>query len=618
MSRHHDHFDDDYDDDERDYPRARAGRERHAHDEDEGAGINKKEVNRFASDAFKQSAKALDATEIGKTKKLFGLFEVDAGIIAWAGSIYNVASDYASQYLAPKAFNIVKKYGPRAGLVGEQVQTAAAIASIGSTAAIKAGGYFGPIWESYASQRQERAHLARELAGVLDQLKGNHSVGALYSVKQGENELIFAQRKRMATIANTTNLGNWIDLGINAGANLTLDVKRFHSIWTEKANVTEAEMKARALKRAKELELQAETGAVGDASQGKHLLGLLVNSSVPQLADRVKRSGEHKLKNGLQPYSALEMILELNKQVSSKPDARSFDVPRGFQSKGARESYPLEEYLMRICIQHQKDMADIDPEHSEIREALRDDLAEVVKPIAAAIRKGDLSTMALVRLIGEGKIIKKHGRAIADPQDVIELIKHEAPRQSAYAPVNPAEYYQDVAFSRAQLKAAIKSLDGDEKLSFTAMFPDTVLAEAGMDKKEIKAMREATMKHYDTMLSEAMLGLNGKTDEQLKAEGLVKKEIEHVRKAAQLIQEKGEEAMHDLKSSPVNDRGVEHLLANVAVHQPQYMGTLRATGREALAHRAANNNERADNDNDFAEREAARRNGTDGEHVYRE
>jgi hypothetical protein len=344
-----------------------------------------------------------------------------------------------------------------------------------------AGGYFGPIWESYASQRQERAHLARELAGVLDQLKGNHSVGALYSVKQGENELIFAQRKRMATIANTTNLGNWIDLGINAGANLTLDVKRFHSIWTEKANVTEAEMKARALKRAKELELQAETGAVGDASQGKHLLGLLVNSSVPQLADRVKRSGEHKLKNGLQPYSALEMILELNKQVSSKPDARSFDVPRGFQSKGARESYPLEEYLMRICIQHQKDMADIDPEHSEIREALRDDLAEVVKPIAAAIRKGDLSTMALVRLIGEGKIIKKHGRAIADPQDVIELIKHEAPRQSAYAPVNPAEYYQDVAFSRAQLKAAIKSLDGDEKLSFTAMFPDTVLAEAGMD-----------------------------------------------------------------------------------------------------------------------------------------
>lgn len=116
MSRHHDHFDDDYDDDERDYPRARAGRERHAHDEDEGAGINKKEVNRFASDAFKQSAKALDATEIGKTKKLFGLFEVDAGIIAWAGSIYNVASDYASQYLAPKAFNIVKKYGPRPNL----------------------------------------------------------------------------------------------------------------------------------------------------------------------------------------------------------------------------------------------------------------------------------------------------------------------------------------------------------------------------------------------------------------------------------------------------------------------------------------------------------------------
>lgn len=596
MSKHRQDYDD-YDD------------ERHSHDD--GAPISKRDVNRLAENAFKQGGKAFANEEIGKTKKLFGLFNVDAGIVAWFGTIYNVAADYGSRELAPRAYNLVKHYGERAGLKGNALANAAAVASIGSTVVLKTAGYFGPIWESYSAQRSERAQLARTLAPVLDDIKGNHSVGALFSIKQSENEVIFAQRKRLTTIAHTTNLGNFIDLGLNAGANLALDLSRFHAVWHEKANVTEAQMLARKAKAQKEIEAQAESGTIGDANQFKHVVGAFVNTSVPQLAEYIKRSGEHKLNKGLQPYSALDMILELNKQVTSKPDARSFEVPRSFQSsRGSREQYPLEEYLMRICIQHQKDMADIDTEHSEIREALREDLAAAVKPIATAIRKGDMSVMGLVRLVGEGKIIKKHGRAIAAAEDIAELIKDEAPKQAAYTPVNPAEYYQDVAFSRAQLKAAIKSLEGDEKLSFVAMFPDAVLAETGMEQKEIKAMRDATMKHYDTMLSEAMLGLNAKTDEQLKTEGLAKKEVEHVRRAAKLIGKQGVEAIHDLKSSPVNDHGVEQLLANVTVHQPTYMGTLLKQGREALADRAVN-------DNEHAEREERRRTGTHDEQIHR-
>jgi hypothetical protein len=42
------------------------------------------------------------------------------------------------------------------------------------------------------------------------------------------------------------------------------------------------------------------------------------------------------------------MIIELDKQVMAKPDASSFTTP-GRDG----DSYPLEEYLMRILIQHQ-------------------------------------------------------------------------------------------------------------------------------------------------------------------------------------------------------------------------------------------------------------------------
>lgn len=546
--------------------------------------ITKGEVNRFARDAFTQGADALANAEIGKTKKVFG-FEVDAGIADWFDSIYNLGADYLSTELAPRASGLVHQFGHKVGLSGNKLQNAAVAADIGSTFMLKTARYFSEIVAAHKTQYRERAQLARKLAPVLDEIKGGHSLASLYSVSQADNEVIYAHRQRLAKIANTTNMSNWVNLAVKAGPNLMMDWKRFKLTWNEKRHVTEAEMLHREQQERvkQQLVVGEETGQAHVAADSgpKNLLRMIVNTSSPQLAGRLERSGQHRLNTTLQPYSALEMILELNEQVASKPDARQFQLPHAFnQSSHYRDECSLEEYLMRIFIQHQKEMADISPNHTEIREALREDLAAVVKPMAAALRKGDMSVMSLVRLVGEGRVVKKQGRGIAAPDDVMMLIKREAPKQSTYANVDPAEYYKDAPFTRSQFKAALKSLDGEEKLSFAAMFPDAILAEAGMSKKEIKHVREATLKGYDQMLAEAIVGLDA--DAKLKKDAMAESEARHVHQASVNIQEAGVEAVKEFKANSTDEGSPIRILGNAIVSNPQNLGRLVKAGHEQM------------------------------------
>lgn len=584
----------DYDDEveEREEHHREVERQRREREREKAETQDRKEVNNFAQDAFKKSAQALSEAELGKTKKIFGLFEVDAGIAAYANTIYNMGSDFLAHKLAPKAATLVERYGSRAGIPEGKLQTAGTLAHIASTIALKAGGYVGPLFESLSAQRAERARLARAIAPVLDEIRGNHSVRAFRNIGESENEIIFAHKKRMAKIASSHNVSNIIDLAVNSGTNLMLDIKGFAASWKDKRVVTTQDVQRQ--QHQQQLELQAKA-AQGDG-QGRYIASGLLNTTVPQLLDRYQRTSEHRLKTMLQPYSALEMILELNEQISSNPDSRAFAEPRSYQSpKQRRHEFSLEEYLMRICIQHQKDMADISPDHSEIREALRDDLAEAIKPIAKAIRHGDLSPIALIRLVGEGKIIKKQGRAIASAEDVKALVSKEAPKQSHYVHVDPAEHYKNAAYSRDQFKKTLNGYDGDEKIAFASIFPNSVLEDAGMGKKDLAQVdayraKGSDGKGYDFTLAYEVLGLNAKKDEQLEAT-LAHNEIKSVRDAAEKIERKGVEAIHDLKTSATHENGIESVIGNVLVHKPEYLGTILKDGRKEFAAMAANDDE---------------------------
>jgi hypothetical protein len=567
----------------KDYYMARKN-DRYDHDDAEDDDIvDKREVSRLADDAFKKSSNAMSQAELGKTTKILGMFEVDAGLAAYFDSIYNVGANYATKSLAPKIDSITRALGEKAGMVkdGAALNRTAAVTTFGVAAALKSGKFISPIFKAFSDERKEKKQMVHDLAPVLDDIKGKHSIGILNAVMATDNEVIYAHRKRLARIAQVKKFGSVVDLGINAGTNLLFDVKRLTGMWKgdtlKDINTRIAQDKA--AEKAKE---EAGEG-VGEL---KGMVGNLANISTGPIADRVKRSNERKLELTLQPYSAYEMIRELDAQVTSNPKAKSFVLPKTFQNpKKRQEECQLEQYVMQIFIQHQKDMSDISPDHTEIREALKEDLVAIAKPIAHAIRNGDMNVLSLVRLVGEGKVIKNHGRAIISAHEVELLIKQDAPKHENQVHGDPNEYYKDKAFTRDDFKTALKALEGDRKNLLVAIAPDEVLREAGMEADEIKERREAIKTVKQRLLADAVMGITSQPEETLK-KTLASSELRQFNEAAEAISHKGEAAVGS-SGTTLQANGIEQKIANWAVPtilgDKAHFGTVLAKGHEKFA-----------------------------------
>lgn len=602
MSEHEHYHPNRHDEDEH-YGRSRRGREDRI--------IDREDAHDFAHNAFRSSAEALSNAEVGKEKKFLGI-SMDAGVVDALDGIYNMGAEFASTKLRPKAFKIADEIGPKLGLSKHASKNAAAVAAIGSTVFLKAGNYFGGLYKGVSEQIKERRDLARELAPVLDDIKGNHSVAALYSTGENNNEVIYAHRQRLARIAKTENMSNLITLGINTGTSLAFDVKGLAEIAKRRQTIEHTEVNRIFNGHAKSLEDYAS----GHAEDGKQLLKNGMLGLLPQAGGRIVKSSEYKLAKELSAYSSWEMIRELNEQFQSDPHARSFQMPASYENPhGHRDECSLEEYIMKICIRHQKDMADLNTKHSEIREALREDLADAVKPIAQAIRKGDLSVLSLVRLVGEGHIIKKQGRAIASVDEVKAYISKEAPKQSSYTHEEPAEYYKSVG-PKDKIRETFGSLKGEARMLYAENIPDNVMADLGISKKEIKQVQQfrtrgADGKGYDHDLACKVMGLEVKGDKALGAI-VSKNEVAQLHEVAEQIGQRGVEAVRDFKASAVNPNGIEKAISTILTEKPNYLGTILKDGQKRLAEAAVA--PEAANDSHYethAERQAARRTGTD-------
>jgi hypothetical protein len=565
--------------------------------QDNNEVITGSDLNRTAELAFRKGADALAHADYDKTVKMFGLFDVDAGIAGFVSSAYNVLADWGSGIIGRKAYGLTNQFGPKLGLKGNNLQKVAGAMSIASMVATKTGGFIAPIWQAFSDHYRQEAKLARTLAPVLDELKGSHSYLALRSVHECDNEVIYAHRHRLARIANNSKVNATLDLLVNAGPSMLWDAKLYSGIW--KGGHPDA-MVAEISKKIAEEKLGNNEAGMGGVARN------LTNSLTGPIADRFKQSSEHKLKKSLTAYSTLEMILELEKQLTDKPDARSFTTP------GRRgESYSLEEYVMRLMMHHQKEMADISPDHTEIRPALKDDLAAVAGVVAKAIHDGDIAPMELVRLVGEGKLIKNRGRAIADVADVKQLIEKEAPKQEAFIHIDPKEYFDKSPLTKADLKHALDHLKGDEQRLFASMVPIAVLQEAGMSAKEAKAMHEVPLAQHEREMAEILMG-RAQQDAEVKKGLLSQREEQQLNKKTEQVETHGVAAVHTLKASATHPEGLENDIVNWAAPQlaegsKLHLGRVHELGKEeleALEKKRANNNRETANDNKHASKHA--------------
>ena len=126
------------------------------------------EAHKSAKALFRDGGRALERADLDKPVKMFGLFEVDAGLAAYATMAYNIGSDYASRILGKSTYDLTKRFASPHMSANNALKTAA-LTTTALNVVLKSGGYFMPIIKSVREERDERSQLARRVAVVLDE-----------------------------------------------------------------------------------------------------------------------------------------------------------------------------------------------------------------------------------------------------------------------------------------------------------------------------------------------------------------------------------------------------------------------------------------------------------------
>ena len=561
---------------------------------------DKQKLSALANDAMKKGASAMSDAELGKTEKFFG-FNVDSGLAAYISSTYNVVSGNIGKFIGPKTYNLTTKIGEQMGMVPKSIglKQTAAVTTFLVNVGVKAAADIGKITTAFSEQRKDRQKIVSHISPVLDDIKGRHTLGAFAGVRESDNEVIYAHRQRMTRIAKSENTNRIVSMLVNVVPNVALDVTTFNHMWggMDPDQIKKAAQKIAATKKA-----DSDDSVLGNLGE------TFIQVTSGQISERISKGNQLKLRKGLQPYSSLEMILELQKQVESNPKSSSFQLPKGFENSDKHpKSYPLDEYVALIFIQHQREMVDFTDDHTEIREALHEDLTSAIKPIVKSIRAGSLDAMSLIRLVGERQIIKNKGRAIAEPHEVEELIKHS----DAYVHTDLEEFYRNASRTREEMKKLLDKLEGQDRAIYLALLPDAVKEDLGVPRKEIKAHHEDVKKakHSNQTLADLTVAAHGESQSSLKERGLAKPEIQLLDSAYAAIKRDGMDAVNDFKTSPTNPKGLEHILANWAVPHIQggkdHLGKMMEKGHvrleeitSKLDHQAETQRKENDQEND--------------------
>jgi hypothetical protein len=488
-------------------------------------------------------------------EKFLGFVPPEIGGVAKA--LFSGSVVAFSDFFREKFYVGAQWAGKRTGIPEQHLNKFSAVAATGAIATVALAPYLEPFFKTQKDHHTEVETSAKRIAPVLDDIGGKHGLSAFAAIKQTDNEVIFAHRKRINDTFGMRYTKNVINT-FNAAPVIVEKLFGFNKFIKDKTG--ESIIPSQLVSSAKSADASEHhaisMNAVLAMVQGP------ISLSLDAITDRQKKKFESKVPA---PYTALDMILNLEKQVSADSNSSSYMFPKG--GRNSKGSASLVEYVEQVMRHHQLDMEAIDAEYVPIRKALDNQLRDLATPIAEAIKRGDISTLSLIRLLGEGHVIKNKGRSLAKPSEVKALLEKIGVSASNYTQVDPKEYFADAAFNKKELKEAIDALHGEEKQNFAAMFPDAVLHEAGMSDKAVKELRAATAKSYEANLGKVILGMAAEDDKALHGMGLAKEEIKELRGIAQNIKTQGDEAVHDAASKPNKPIGFERVVAGAAINK---------------------------------------------------
>lgn len=560
---------------------------------------------------------------------LFGIeaLEVPAQVANMIAVGYSVALPFVNGWLFDKGYKAGKATGHALNLdaLGKH--------RIGQAAAYGAifGATFWPDINMFVRNetdfRKGSKALASDLAPVLDDLKGGHSVANLFAVHQDENEMVFNERRRMGAINNAQRLEGFAQA---VGRSVTfivgaiegkqkiagLENKAKQDAQTEKlaqspidaTRARDQQLRERAkqiredlgefvkpeeaLKRA-EAELDAKAGIKNaDKADATKPLGdkftnmMYMGAALANIA--AQGVGSSLLGNTMkhvQPISAFDMIKALKSQLDDNPKQAKFSLPKGMKIEGAKGSaadeISLADYIVQIFQQHEKDCYGND---GKVPARLHERLHEVAQKIAQTLADGDVDGMALVKLVGERKILRKGSKTIASDDAVNHELEKAKARMRHVDWVDEREYFADASFSKEQLKSAWKAMADDEKDFFVSLVPSQVMESVGVKSEEIKLRRDRREQIFKEDVSAMLQGAIQLGDEKLGQLSLQKDEISLLKSAAEKSTQGDDRSLDAMLPGAGHDKTINTPLTELLVHHLNYGGKLSDLVQRAPHH----------------------------------
>lgn len=529
---------------------------------------NNSEDDRFdAEDVLEQSRKMAQRLGI-KDDSWFGL-QLDQDTRTYIGSTWNPVMTLVKTSYGHHAENIAAKglnYLSSKGLLtaSSPVIKIPLLGKLLSNPKNLAGAFFvvlaaSPVLPSLFSPvttwRKERAHLATTCAPILKEMQADGLPNSIGSVGVEHNEIIYAHRSRLNSTLSHFSFNNFLSLASTQIAPFTKNTP-------------------------------AEGNPAGSNNGG---LIAILSGAVEFGIGKYKKASNEKFSANQNTCSAFTLIETLNEQIKKHAN-QGGNIARAdlaFPKTMGNRSTTLANYIATIIKAHNADMARMHPEDfSELRPALSGQLQEVSKQLASAIAAGDLAPLSLIRLIGEGHIIKQQGRGLIEPSEISALVGKHAGSALSRVDISAEDYLKMAAFKDKELRETLNNLDGVERGLFASFFPNSVLKRAGLSEDQISTIRAETAPVYERNLAVLLAGICAQNDEELKKSGMADSEIKTLREAHAHLENHGEEAVHAMRANATNAKGIELPLVNAAlplIQSGTHLGTLMQAGKEALA-----------------------------------
>lgn len=295
----------------------------------------------------------------------------------------------------------------------------------------------------------------------------------------------------------------------------------------------------------------------------------------------ISKKMDVKTEKQMKNVNAASMISALTEHLKKNPNPTELTLIGG-NKKGCT----LEEYIMDIFEQHQKDCG-----RSEIPRRMKGRMSDAIKQIAEAISDPNrqMHAEALIQIVdkkhGIGSYHKNEMSEVLHGEDLNEYLAklQQKPNMSRRRKSTAEKQYKHMQATPEQFKQSWGNLTQDEKFLWSTFLSDEILADLGVEKQERLQLRHQNNEFWLETMEEILKEMSQLKPSELKNVGLNDSQISLLQEAFNGVSRRSNDYLYKSRSE------LTEMIADAATlmddQQPGFIKNILERAQERRSHK---------------------------------